>query len=434
VVILVRKRIFIGFVIGSLVITTAACGGQTKVETKEEAVIKNDPVTVKLAANKGFMSDEELSQFAAAVTKKYPHISIQRTDTAVAGSKVPELVASGNIPDLILEAPLNILEFKSLGLYYNMEELIKKHKFDLARIQPEYLESIKVGSFSEQLVGLPVYNNGFGLFYNKDLFDRFGVSYPKDGMTWEEIRSLAVKLTRNDNGVTYVGLHPNSVFWGAYQLGLPFIDTVNDKSVFQSQGWKDLFQFWHRLQQLSDDGVNPKGIAAIKGFQDGQVAMTMGYSALLPSMVKIKGLNWDVVTYPVNPAVPGVGQRVDSYNLVMTAQSKNKDAAFQIIEVLLSDEVQTMISRNGKVSVLKDRKIQDQFGQNNTDYQNKNVVALTKPKLAIVKPFKFSFPQNPASMIDQAFNEVLNSGKDINTALREAEEKMNAAIQVILKK
>lgn len=423
-----KNKLIVGAMLVSLGAVTAACGGKDA-ESVQTPAIPNDPATVKLA---GQLSDEDFAVFASALQKKYPYITIERINTAEKGQAVPELVAAGNVPDLILSAPLNILPFQALGLYDNVEQLAARHQFDLNRIKPEFLESIKVGSFADYLVGLPIYNNAFGLFYNKDLFDRFGVAYPKDGMTWDEVKELAVRLTRTEKGVSYYGLHPNSVMWGAYQLGLPFIDTANNKSMFQSQGWKDLFQMWQSLYQAGG-GVVPKTLAAVKGFQEGQVAMTMGYSSILDTTVKLKELNWDIVTYPINPAVPGVGQRVDSINMVVTAQSKVKDAAFRVIEVILSEEVQTILSRNGKMSVLKNQNIQDQFGQSNTDLQKKNVVALTKPKLAVVQPFKFPFASNPATLINNTFNSVIYDQKDINTALREAEEKVNTEIQLLLK-
>lgn len=79
--------------------------------------------------------------------------------------------------------------------------------------------------------------------------------------------------------------------------------------------------------------------------------------------------------------------------------------------------------------MLENRSIQDQYGQAVPAYQNKNVVALTKMKLAVVKPFKYPFAPNPAELINAAFNSVLYDGKDINTALREADEKLSLAIQ-----
>jgi multiple sugar transport system substrate-binding protein len=372
--------------------------------------------------------------FVDPVKKKYPNITVERIDNGQKGQTLEELVVAGTIPDLVLEAPLNLSTMKQLGIDSNIEDLIKKYKFDLNRVQPEHLESIKVGTFNDYLGALPIYNNYFGLFYNKDLFDKFGVAYPKENLTWDEVRTMAAKLTRTENGTDYVGLHPNSVFWGAYQLGLPFIDTVNDKAVYQTAGWKELLEMWAQLYVGPGGQPIPTTIAAVAGFQKGQVAMTMGYTDLLASMSKVQGLNWDITTYPINPKAPGVGQRVDSYNLAITSKSKNRDAAFQVIEVLLSDDVQQLMSRNGRSSVLKDRKIQDQFGQGVAEYQKKNVVALTKLKLAVVKPFKYAFPTNPASLISASFNDLIYNGKDVNTVLREADEKLNKQIQDIVKK
>jgi maltose-binding protein MalE len=33
------------------------------------------------------------------------------------------------------------------------------------------------------------------MYYNKDLFDKFGATYPKDGLTWNETMDLARKLS-----------------------------------------------------------------------------------------------------------------------------------------------------------------------------------------------------------------------------------------------
>ena len=35
------------------------------------------------------------------------------------------------------------------------------------------------------------------LFYNKNIFDGFGVSYPQDAMTWDEFIETAKRVTRS---------------------------------------------------------------------------------------------------------------------------------------------------------------------------------------------------------------------------------------------
>lgn len=414
-------------VLALLLVVVAAGGCAAKPADTQEAKKPEapQPVTITIAAHSGAINDEEIQRYIAdPVKKKYPHITVKRIDIAAKGQSLREQVAAKEIPDIAANYPLNLNELVELGLQSNMEELIKTYKFDVNRIQPELVQSIKIGSDLDYLAGLPFYNQAFALFYNKELFDRFGVPYPKDNMTWEEVRDLAVKMTRSESGVQYWGLWPDGAYRGAYQVSLPWIDAKTNKPVFQTQGWQDLFNLWYSLNKIP--GYPPKGTNYVKEFNTGHLAMMTDSTSMLKSMLAVKDFNWDVVTYPQNTQAPGVGQRVDSYTFAITNQSKNKEAAFQVLSVMLSDEVQTDLSRNGRLSVLKDSAIQNQFGKNISGYDSKNVLAFTKLKLALLQSFK-NLPA--ATIIINSFNDVLYSGKDINTALREADEQMDKAIK-----
>ncbi|MCC2683748.1 MAG: transporter substrate-binding protein [Paenibacillaceae bacterium] len=406
---------------------SAATSAQKQAEAPKEQAKPHDPVTVTMAMRASSMfNEEEFKRYLAdPVSKKYPYITLNYIDIGQKGNSYPELIAAKNIPD-IYTSHFPLTDFPALGVDYNMEELVKKHNFDLSRIQPEFIESAKIAANTDHLIAMPVYNLPYALLYNKAIFDKFAVPYPKDGMTWKDAQDLAVKLTRNVDGVQYYGMHPDSVFRGAYQLGLPFIDAVNDKAVFQTDGWKNLFILWSGLfkAQGMETTVN-----LMKGFTNGQIAMISATSFNLVPLLKVKDFDWDVTQYPTNPLAPGVGQRVDAGYMGITAQSKVKDEAFDVLTVLLSDEVQTDMSRNTRMSTLKNAQIQNQYGK--AIDEKKNLVAFTKPKLSVLVSFKYNFNPNPAVMIFTAFNDVVNKGKDINTALREADEVMTKAIQEI---
>src|SRR5690606_18255277 len=143
----------------------------------------------------------------------------------------------------------------------------------------------------------------------------------------------------------------------------------------QNQDWKELFELWYSLWNVGPEIIT--NVNYVNAFKEGTVAMLSGYTGNIFTMLDTEGLNWDVVTYPTNPKAPGVGQRVDSVILSVTEQSKNKDAAFRVISVILSDEVQTAMSKNAMMSVLKDRKVHDQFGKDTPELADKNVVAFT---------------------------------------------------------
>jgi multiple sugar transport system substrate-binding protein len=212
-------------------------------------------------------------------------------------------------------------------------------------------------------------------------------------------------------------------------MSLPFIDLKANKPVFQSDSnWKELFTLWESLYKMPGAPVMPKEMNTVNSFKTGQVAMWSGYSGQIPDVLGVKDLKWDVVTYPTNKKAPGVGQRVDSLMMSITAPSKVKDAAMDVISVVLSDEVQIDFAKNLQSSVLKDPKINANFGKANPDLASKNVVAFTKLKVAVLKPFGFVPVGSIAGLPNNAFNDVLYNGKDINTVLREYDETLSKTI------
>ncbi|MDB5084088.1 MAG: hypothetical protein JWN30_974, partial [Bacilli bacterium] len=389
-----------------------------------------------IGMTKGMLSDDELKQYVQdPVSKRFPNITIQRIDTGQTGSKLPDLVAAGTVPDIAAswEGPLTVLN--DLGLTYNMEPLIQKHKFDINRIDSQAIETAKVGVDQPYIAALPTYSNVFALFYNKTIFDRFGVAYPKDGMTWEDVHDLAVKVTKVDNGTQYRGIYVDSPSRGAQQLGLTYADFTKNQAAMDTDQWRNLYQLWISFYDIpgNADGALRKldNNANTTAFTSGTIAMITGYSSTLNSLGQVPGLNWDMVTYPQNKALPGVGQRVDSPYLAITSSSQHKDEAFEVIATILSDAVQTDLSKNGKMTVLKDPAIKQQFGSN-TQFKDKNIKSMAALKFSIMAPVKYLGDGNLNTIMNNAFTEMLKNQKDVNSAIRDANDATNKTIQTQL--
>ncbi|MDF2715037.1 MAG: transporter substrate-binding protein [Paenibacillus sp.] len=403
------------------------------------ATTTNEPVTVKLAASNAQFPEEDFNAYIAEpVKKKYPHITVQRINTSEKGNSLAEIVAAGNIPDLVGFYPGNLQTVGEMGLAYNIDELVKTYKFDLARLMPEAVDAVKAASNTPYLIGLPTYHNPFGLFYNKDLFDKFGVAYPKDGMTWDEVRDLSVKLTRKDGGVQYRGLYADFLYRGSRQLGLRPVDFKTNKSMLNSDQWQELFKLWESL--YAAPGLMEGSYTKLEwgsneqSFLKGELAMLAGFSNTLNALKKTSIINWDLVTYPTNKKTPGVGHRLDSPILAITAQSKVKDAAFRVLETILSDEVQTLLVRNARMTILNSQKVKDEFGKGIPEFQGKNMLAMTKLKMANMASAQFLNEGQIDSIANKAFQSVIDKSADINSALRLADEELNKYIQSQLNK
>ncbi|MDF2721620.1 MAG: family 1 extracellular solute-binding protein [Paenibacillus sp.] len=419
------------------VMVLSSCGGKGASSQQSEshaAAATSAPVTLTFAGSATAWTDEQFARFIVEpVAKKYPNITLKRMNTTVKGQSLQDLVATNQIPDIYADQHGNLGAFLDLQLLYNATELIKKHKIDLNRIEPELLTGPKYRFGIEELPGLPVYVSSWTLAYNKSVFNRFGVPFPKDGMTWNETTELSKKLTRIEQGIQYYGLSLARTYTDAYkQISLPFADLNTNKPLFQTQGWNDLIQFWSEYYRAI--GSPPKNTDWNKAWtQEKRIGMRTIQTSNFQELLADKDLEFDVVTSPQNAKLPGVGPEMNTHWLVITKQSSHKEEAAEVLSILLSDEVQTAMNRGMRLTVLRDANIRNQIGADIAGTEGKNVTAFMKLKYPKPVPFGNLSTQFLASM-NKAFDSVLFEGKDINTALREADEQTARDIQAELKK
>jgi multiple sugar transport system substrate-binding protein len=388
-----------------------------------------DTTPVKLKAGcVGACIDLDLftKNIAEPLNKKYPFLTIE-----LVSDKLEAWVSSGMVPDIIFSGILDVNVFKDNDMHYDLTPLIKKYKVDINQFDSASIDMVKKYGEKGEIYSLPYSYLFFSLFYNKDIFDRFGVPYPKDNMTWQEATDLARKLTRQTDGVQYRGLSVMAF----PRLSLTMLrEKYNEKAgkaVFTTDEWKEALEAYKNILTIPG---NEKNAAAKEFFDKRDVAMFAG-SPNFPEWERLhkegNPLNWDMVSFPT---FPGKKDQVDTPLTLMsiTKQSQHKDQAFQAILLATSKETQMEFSKQAKVTILKDDAIKKAFGQDYATVKGKNTSAIWKNKNV---PFNVSTPYDgPMNKeLGAAADSVLKNGVDVNTALRTAEEKANAAIQTLKK-
>ncbi|MCZ8516890.1 extracellular solute-binding protein [Paenibacillus filicis] len=400
----------------------------------DEKIQTGEPATVQLAISKGWLTDEEIDKYIIDPTKKkFPNITIKLVTMDGKNVTPTTLVAAGTVPDLIIVANPTINDITSLELDDNIEPLIKKHNIDLNKFKPETLAAIKGSTGYDYLVGLPYAMHFSALYYNKDLFNKFGVPFPKDGMTWDEVTELARKMTRLDNGVQYRGLEPDHVTRPASQLSLGLIDPKTMKTTVNSEQWKKVFTTLKNIYDIPGNNQMQNFNNASDQFAKDKTLAMRPELNVLGRFAAVKDLNWDLVTYPTFKETPNTGMQVDEHILAITRTSKVKDAAMDVISVVVSDEVQLTMAGDAKVSTLKDDKFIKEFGKNVDYVKGKNMEAVLRMKqatpVAVTK-----YDKIPKDRIQNAMESVVKGQEDINTALRTAEEEINNKLATETKK
>ncbi|MDF2651836.1 MAG: transporter substrate-binding protein [Paenibacillus sp.] len=425
------------FIISLLLLFVVSATGCSKTGQNEENSNNNpnaplkfstEPVTLTMYTDiPEQLFEETINQ---QVKKKYPFITLQQVYNK---GQISELVLSGNVPDLI-HTPIGTRAFPytDQNLFEDLMPLIKKHQFDVNRIDDTILATSRA-VFEGKTLALPFATNNTSLYYNKSIFDRFGVAYPRDGMSWDETVELATKMTRVDNGVQYRGFHFQPKILAEYnQLSLSSVDGKTEKSLVNSDGWKQYFDMMKRFYVIQGNQLDESTYStAVDLFLKKQTLAMIAVQNIIPSInaAEKTGFTWDMVTMPSLPSRPGTLHQMIASGLAISTTSKYKDQAFMVIEQILSDDVQNFRHTTlASPAVLKNLK-KDDFGKNFALTKGQNITALIKHKFAAPQPFFTRYDQKALVIVDNKFKDVVIRNKDTNTALREAEEEINKMIE-----
>jgi multiple sugar transport system substrate-binding protein len=423
-----KIRVLAGMVV-SIGLAACSSGPTDHAADGKTAVVENTadltlPVELTLHNEWGsFPQSEKDARFLEPLKKKYPNITLN-----LVTGPVDKMIAAGDEIDLITGPAMYFNKYREMGLYYDMSGLIKKYNFELGRIEPGVLEAVKAQGKNGEIYLLPYTTIGYALYYNKDIFDKFGVAYPRDDMSWDEIIELARKVTRNSDGIQYKGLTFQDVNNLASPLSLNFVDIKTNKASVDSDGWKRAFELMKTIVSIPGNIPDDKDKRYFnwKEFSVTRNVAMYANVEFIKNLEEAEGLNWDMVTYPYYKEKPGIWGQPDGRAIAVTQTSKHKDAAFKVVESVLSDEVQTAMSRMGDMPSIKLQAAKDQFGQSVIKTGAKNVHAYFKHPPA---PWRtISKYDREAADIMAMHSHDLYEGKDVNTILREAEEELNQYI------
>lgn len=359
---------------------------------------------------------------------KYPHITIKMIKRAK-GTMLEDLIASGSVPDIIFgDSSGDIPLYRELDVLEDLTPLIKKYNFDLNKMDPVVLNSIQANFPKGQMLMLPSSVNIATLHYNKDIFDKFSVPYPKDGMSWDEVLDLSKRVTRMDGGVQYVGFDfaPN-ILLPYNQLSAPMVNAETMKASVNTEQWKKIFETMKRFYEVTGNEWGKGGDGFLKSKTLAMYAATSMFGSL-PDATK-NGLNWDVVALPSYSEAPKTTIQLFAPLLAISKTSQHKDQAFLAISHLLSEEGQKMNVKQGRPSVLNNPDIKKEFGKDVEVLQGRNAGAFTYNKLAATPQAVTKYDSAALPIIGSKFKDVAVNGKDVNTALREAEDAINKEIE-----
>ncbi len=391
-----------------------------------------EPAKIELSVFGSIPEEAFDPQINKWVTAKYPNFNLTYYCSCILN--IPDLkTQKGITPDIHYgagEADLRVL--LAGNLQTDLTSLADSGIVDLSRFDPASVESAKNYS-GGKLYGLPESSNPMALFYNKEIFDKFNVPYPTDGMTWDEMYELAKKVTGTKDGVKYRGMGMFYVFaLMNNELSLPVIDAVTGKAAVNNDGWKRIFENLSRFYKIPGnlEGFEP-GLDLNKFYEQKNVAMVLSLS----SSYKRPGfeqLDWDMVAAPTFSDNNGVGYQSFPSMIYITETAANKEAALQAAAELLSDEAQLAAAKQGKPTHLLNEEVRKAFGTDVALLKGKNTNAIYYNKFAPTPAIHPTLTLNYGAILAAEFEKVIRGELDAAAALKSAEVELNKAIEMEL--
>lgn len=425
-------------IVSAAAMIISACNQKTPAADQEEATPKVDYTQEKAELvfySWGNAPEASFNQtYGDPIRKKFPNYTVRYIQRG--NKSVQDVISSGEKIDIYFDSIGNF-GFTSIlnGLQFDMTELIKKHKVDLTVFEPTTVEAMSQMS-NGGMFGVPLSNTSRVMYFNKAIFNRFGVQYPRDGMTWDEVFELAKKITRVDGGTQFLGLgttlaHPIRM----NSLSLPLTDAKTGKSAINNDNWKKVFEtaYLKPFEGVTDPNVlKAKSFPSCFGpFTNAQsLAMCVDLSSnptvQFESMSKV---DWDMVSIPTYKELPGVGAQLYPTYLSITSLSDNRDAAMEAIKYLTSLEYQVTSSKQGVMSALQDTSVRQVLGSESM-FKDKNWKSVYFNKPAPI-PFKSVYDYDLEKIVADTgkIMELVRGEVDQNSFFRLAEERANAFLK-----
>jgi multiple sugar transport system substrate-binding protein len=418
-----------------MMVLVAACSSKAGEPTPQKAEEKKaftEPVELYFYSNAGITEEQFEQQYGSYIKEKLPNVTAKFVpkDKSIA---LADMLASGTKIDIFIDS-IGQIGLKGslldLGLNYDISELVKKHNVDMNVFDPTTIDPVKVMG---GLYGLPISNSTMVIMYNKDIFDKFGVAYPKDGMTWDELADLSKKLTRTDGGVHYVG-YSTSVnhFFRMNPMSLANVDPQTKQGTLNDEKWKKLLQetMLNAMQSedykqvVTDLSKSWYKIPYIDEFSKSRnVAM---FSFMYGDYAWLKDMNYDFTALPSFKDNPKVGSQSYPTYMFVTSTGEHKDAAMEVIKLFVSDDYQMRFSKSGGITTLKNEAIRKVFSQDTQmKDKNNNAVFYNRPAPATVKTKYDTFVEDA---VRGKMTQLVKGETDLNTVLREGEEAVNKKI------
>ncbi|TAA23839.1 sugar ABC transporter substrate-binding protein [Pseudoxanthomonas winnipegensis] len=271
-------------------------------------------------------------------------VDLQQIPSTAAHEKLLTAFAADTLPDVCQLGNTWIAEFATLKALTPLEPYVQR---SAVVKQDDYFPGIwQTNMIDGRLVGIPWYVDTRLLFYRKDILREAGVALPIT--TWDQWNAAMARIKAHVGPDRYAILMPLNEFEQQLSLALqqddPLLRDHDNRGNFESPGFRAALAFYANTfaqgwaPKMSETQVSNVWDEFFRGTYSFYLSGPWNireFRIRAPEALKDQ---WGTMALP-GPHGPGAGIAGGS-SLVIFQRSRNKDAAWQLIEFLSRPDIQ----------------------------------------------------------------------------------------------
>ena len=262
-------------------------------------------------------------------------------------AEIARIIREGTMPVdcFYIRQPCQVNQYSSEGMLMDLTAFVSSSGLDPA----SYGQTLDIITIVDTIPALPRTKSVWLLFYNRDIFDKYGLPEPSN-LTWDEYTQLAKRLTlvKEDGSVQYGGYIPP---WTLNIGGVTAGEYLYDDELPYTKRYVELLNQWYNVDKTHPDIKQMEGPYSLPNnvFLD-QKAATMVNGDWVVYLFqnayahRSKTFRWGIATLPVFPDVPKGTSIGNCSYLAVSNSSQKKDNAFEFISYFCGASAADMLA------------------------------------------------------------------------------------------
>lgn len=319
--------------------------------------------------NGGKTETDLVYEVAEEFMKQNPDIYVEVTIVSSYESQFQNFMAAANVPDVFCVPDGNFGQWVGTGVMLNLQDYFDSSEvIDKEHIAPSALQRYRWNGLTMgtgDLYAMPKDITPYVMYYNKDLFDAYGVPYPsateimnpyeatamwrKFGYDLDTVRTKANGELRimDDHVYGVAKLYPEGLIWSN---GADYLSASRTEVLIDSPEFIQAFEYIVEAQMTYAVAPTSRVLTSTPEknlFLNGKAACYIEGRSVTTDLRKRATFDWDIAPIPAFDTNQQVNGWSGSVGYGVYVNTDHKDEAYRVAEFFTSKQGQMIMAKAG---------------------------------------------------------------------------------------